>query len=172
MALQQPFNSIEGTATFFISRKSDNDVAIRLESLFLVLNEVGNPNGGLGFIVSGTATVVKAILFDELKRIRAPIFALGFYHISMREKKNWFTRACTVIPDYKVRFCRDRASNEDVGIRKSCILQPRGCAFRNRRSRTRRIAGLNFNKLFIDIVSKLSFRNWPRGLGTRRKAKQ
>src|SRR5437870_6857815 len=79
MILQQPFHPIVGAAPFLISRESHDDVSIRLESLLLILNEIGDPNGGLRLIVTGAAAVVEAVLFDELKRIHAPVFALGFY---------------------------------------------------------------------------------------------
>ena len=51
-------------------------------------------------------------------------------------------------------------------------LQTRGSGLRHWRRRTRRIAGLNFNKLLVEIVSQLSFGVWPHGFGTRRKAEQ
>src|SRR5207302_2438920 len=120
MVLQQPLHPIVGAAPFLISRKSDDEVSIRLGSLLLILNEIGDPNGGLRLIVSGAAAVVEAVLFDELKRIHAPVFTLGFHDISVREKKNRFKDASAVIPGYEVRFFRDCASDENIRIRKSC----------------------------------------------------
>src|SRR5215831_3542228 len=172
MSLQQPLNSVVGTATLLIRRKRNNDVAIRLKPFLLILNEIGDPNGGLGFIVCGAATVIKGVFFDKLKRIHAPIFALGFYYVGMRKEKNRFSGTCAVIADDQVGFRRDRTSNENVGIGKFASFQPRGGGFSNRRSRTRRIAGMNFNKLLVDIVGKLLFCVWPHGLAARRKAKQ
>lgn len=66
---QQPLNPAIGTATFFICGERNDDVAIRLECLLLILNEIGDPDGGLGFIVCSAATAIKAVLFDKLKRI-------------------------------------------------------------------------------------------------------
>jgi len=67
-----------------------------------ILNQIGDPNGGLCFIVCGASTVIKAVLFDELKRVHAPIFALGFHLIYMGKEKKWFGTACAVIPGYQV----------------------------------------------------------------------
>src|ERR1700746_2249533 len=154
MVLQQPLHPVVGAAPFLVSRKSNDDVPVRLEALFFVLNEIGNPNRCLSLVVAGAAPVVEAVLFDELEGIHTPVFTLSFDNISVREKKNRFTGACAVIPGYEVGLFRDDACDENLGIGESCSPQPSGCSFRNRRSRTCRVAGLNFNKLFIDMVSK------------------
>src|SRR5438445_12277670 len=135
MILQQPFHPIVGAAPFLISRESHDDVSIRLESLLLILNEIGDPNGGLRLIVTGAAAVVEAVLFDELKRIHAPVFALGFYDISVREKKNRLTGASAATPGYEVRFFWDCASDENIRLRKSSSSDARCSSFPHGRRR-------------------------------------
>jgi len=41
----------------------------------------------LRFVVAGAAPVKKAVLLEELKWIRAPVFALGFDDIDVSERR-------------------------------------------------------------------------------------
>src|SRR5690349_14134475 len=116
---EEPVDAVEGPAPLFISGKRNDDVAVRLESFLFVLNQVGDPDGGLGFVVAGAATVKIAVAFDELKRIHAPIFALGFHDVAVGEQKNGFQLAGAAVTDDEVGFAGIRAAEKDVGIGKS-----------------------------------------------------
>src|SRR5271157_240699 len=85
MVFQKPIDSVVRAASFFVGGESDNDVAVGLESFFFVLDEVGDPDSSLRLVVTGAAPVKEAVLLDELKRVSAPVFALGFNDIDVGE---------------------------------------------------------------------------------------
>ena len=120
VVFEQPVDAVVRAAAFFISSERDDDVAVGLESFLLILDKVGDPHRGLGFIVAGAAPVKKAILLDELKWIRAPVFALGFDNVDMCEEKNRLARAGAMITNDKVALFRNGAAGENVGVGKSC----------------------------------------------------
>src|SRR6266567_4069299 len=72
MILDQPVNTVE-LATFFISRKGENDIAIRNETPLLHLDEGGDHNRSAVFHILCAAAIKIAILLDKLKRIGSPI---------------------------------------------------------------------------------------------------
>src|SRR5215472_3936586 len=99
---EEPVHTIEGPAALFIGGERDDDVAIGLEPLFFILNQVGEPDGGLGFVVAGAAAVEIAVALVELKRVHAPVFALGFYHVGMGEQENGLQLAGSAITNDKI----------------------------------------------------------------------
>ena len=121
MVLDQPLDAVVRAAAFFVGGERHDDVAVRPVSFPLVANQVGDPDGRLGFVVGGATAVEISILFDESKRIHAPVFPLGLDHIGVGQKQNRFEPARAVVPHYQVRLRGNGAADEDVGIR-----EPRG----------------------------------------------
>ena len=67
MVLNEPCDTIVGTAALFVGGKSDHEVANRHEALFLELHEISEPDGGLRFVITGAAAVEVAVFFVELE---------------------------------------------------------------------------------------------------------
>src|SRR5258707_7268552 len=84
------------TAAFFIRGQCDDDVAIRLESLAFVADQIRDPHRRLRLVVAGAAPVEIAVLLDELERIRAPVLALRLDHIRVGKQQNPPSRAPTL----------------------------------------------------------------------------
>src|SRR5215472_19020343 len=99
---KEPVHTVEGAAAFFVCRERNDDVAVGLEPFFFVLNQVGEPDGGLGFVVAGAAAVEIAVALVELERVHAPVFALGFYHVGMGEQENALQLAGSAITNDKI----------------------------------------------------------------------
>ena len=152
MILEQPVDAVVRPAAFFVGGERHDDVAIGFVALALVANQIGNPDGRLRFVVCGAAAVVVAVLFGERERIQAPVFALGFDDIGVRQQQNRFELAGSVIAHNQIGLGGDRAADEDVGIRKSGRAQVSRDGFRHGRSGPGRITGLDFDDLTIDIV--------------------
>ena len=87
MILEQPIDAVVGAAAFFVGGERHDDVAVGLETLSLVANQVRDPDGRLRLVVAGAASVEEAVLFGELKRIHAPVFALGFDNVGVGEEQ-------------------------------------------------------------------------------------
>jgi len=85
MVLDKPCDAVVWTAPFFISGESDDEVAVGHETLFPELDEIGEPDGGLRFVVTRTAAVEVAVALVELEGIDAPVLALGFDDINVSE---------------------------------------------------------------------------------------
>src|ERR1043166_769700 len=130
MILDEPVNAVEGAAAFFIGSKSDDDVAVRNEIFFFVLNKIGNPDGGLGFVVAGTAAVEVAVLLGQLKWINGPIFALRFDDIDVGEKEDGFVFTGTVVTNDEILFFGIGTAEKNIGIRKAGRFQASSGGFR------------------------------------------
>src|SRR4029077_4759921 len=113
MVLDQPVDAVVRTAAFLIGGERHNDVAVRLEPLSPVADQICDPDSGLRLVVSGSAPVKKALLLNELKWVRAPVLAPGFDHIGMREKQERFASAGSVIAHYEIRLPGSRSAHED-----------------------------------------------------------
>jgi hypothetical protein len=127
------------------------------EPFICTSNQVGDPDGGLGFVVARAAAVEVAVALNELKWIHAPVFAFGFDNIGVREKQNWFVSSRAAVANDEIGLFRDGSANEDVSVRESCRFQASGRGFRNRSCGAGREAGLNFDELFVDVVRELLF---------------
>src|SRR4051794_38114423 len=64
--LQQPLHAVVWAAALFVGSQRHDDVAIRLETLAPIADQVCDPDRSLRLVVSGTATVELAVLLDEL----------------------------------------------------------------------------------------------------------
>ena len=64
--------------------------ASRPKAFPLVANQIGDPDGGLCFVVSSTPTVEIAIALDELERISAPVLALCLDYVGVGQKQDRF----------------------------------------------------------------------------------
>src|SRR2546421_11281422 len=150
----EPVHSVEGPAAFFVSGEGDDDVAVGLERFLLVLNQVGDPDGGLGLVVAGAAAVEIAVAFIELKGIHAPVFVLGFDDVGMGEQKDGLELAGSAITDNEIGFARICAAEKDVGFGESSGFEARGGGFRYGSRGTGGESGLDFDEFFVDVVSK------------------
>src|ERR1041384_7164621 len=164
MILDEPVNAVEGAAAFFIGSKSDDDVAVRNEIFFFVLNKIGNPDGGLGFVVAGTAAVEVAVILGQLKWINGPIFALRFHDIDVGEKEG-FVFTGPVVTNDEVLFFGIGAAEKNIGIGKAGGFQASRGGFRDGRCGAGGEAGRNFNELLVDVASESFFRVGAGGLG-------
>ena len=53
----QPVDAVVRAAAFFVGGERDDDVAVRLEAFAFVSDQIGDPDGGLRFVVAGAAAV-------------------------------------------------------------------------------------------------------------------
>ena len=112
MIFDEPVDAAVGAAAFFVGGEGDDDVAIGLEAFLFVLNQVGDPDGGLGFVVAGAAAVEVAVFFGEHEGIDGPVFALGFDDVGVGEEEERLLLAGAVVADDEVAFFVDRAADE------------------------------------------------------------
>src|SRR5882724_1375202 len=164
--LEEPAHAIVWSATLFVRGESHNDVAVGRKALLLVLNQVGDPDRGLSFIVAGAAAIKETIPLEELKGVHAPVLAFGFDDINVREKENRFEGSRPVIANDEIGFLWTRAAHEDIKFRKASCTQANCGSLGNGSSGARGETGLDFDKFFVDVVRQLSLRLRPRGLGT------
>src|SRR5215467_14522258 len=125
----EPIHAVEGAAAFFIGGERDDNVAVGLEAFFFVLNQVGKPDGGLGFIVAGAAAVEVAVALVELEGIHAPVFALGFDDVGVSEQEDGLQLAGSAITHDEIGFARIRAAEKNVGIGESRGFEARSGGF-------------------------------------------
>ena len=88
LVLQQPLDAVVRPAAFLVRRERDDDVAIGLEAFALVANQVRDPDRRLRLVVAGAAAVEVAVLLGERERIHAPVFALRFHDVGVREQQD------------------------------------------------------------------------------------
>ena len=70
------------------------------------------------------AAVEVAVLLGERERIHAPVFALRFDDVGVREQQNGTTASGAAIPHDEIRLRRTRAADEDVGGGEAGRLEP------------------------------------------------
>src|SRR3984957_17010139 len=102
MIFVEPVDATVGAAAFFVGGEGNDDVTVGLEAFLFVLDQVGDPDGGLGFVVAGAAAVEVAVFFGEDEGIERPVFALGFDDVGVGEKEERFLFAGAVIADDEV----------------------------------------------------------------------
>ncbi len=164
--LEQPSDAIKWAAAFFICGESDDDVTVGLEAFFFVLDQVGDPDGRLGFVVASASAVEKAIALDELKRVHTPVFALGFDDINVGEKENRLEHSPAVIANDQIGLLRIRAAHKDIGIGNARGAQASGGRLGNGSGGAGGEAGLDFDKFLVNIVGEFFLCLGARGLGT------
>src|SRR5260370_7152023 len=88
--LQEPVHAVVRSAALFIRGESYDDVAVGLEALILVLDQVGDPDGRLSLVVARAAAVKKAIALNELKGFHVPVLPLAFddFHVYAKENRH------------------------------------------------------------------------------------
>src|ERR1700689_361521 len=96
MIFDEPVDAAVGAAAFFVGGEGDDDVAVGLEAFLLVLDQVGDPDGGLRFVVTGAAAVEVAVFFGEDEGIERPVFAFGFNNVGVSEEQERFFLAPAV----------------------------------------------------------------------------
>ena len=153
LVLNQPLYAVEGTASLFVGRERDDDVAVRLEAFAAVTDEIRDPDRSLGLVVAGAAAVKVAIALDELERVHAPVFAFGFHNVGVRQKQERFAPAGAAIAGHQICFAWAGSADEDVGFGKAGGLQPGGCGFGYGGGLAGRVARLNLDELLIDVAS-------------------
>jgi hypothetical protein len=119
----------------------------------------------LGFVVAGAASVEVAILFDELEWVHCPVFALGFDNVGVREKEEGLLFTGTVIADDEIALFVDRAAESDVGVGKARGFEASSGGFGDGRGGAGGVAGADFDKFFVDVVSELLLGSGAGGLG-------
>src|SRR6266481_7128483 len=87
MVLDQPINAVVRATAFFVRCERHDDIAVGLEALSPVTNQARDPNRSLRLVVAGAAPIKETIALNQLKRVHAPIFALGFHNIGVGEKQ-------------------------------------------------------------------------------------
>ena len=157
MILDEPVDAVERTAAFFIGGEGDDEVAVGNESFLFVLNQIGDPDGGLGFVVAGAAAIEVTVLFEELKGIDGPVFALGFNDVNMGKQEERLALAGAVIAHNEIELFGAGAIEEDVFVGKARGFEAGGGGFRDGRGGACREAGGNFDELFVDVAGELLF---------------
>ena len=158
LVLQQPLDPVVGPAAFLVGRERNDDVAIGPEPFALVPDQVRDPHRRLRLVVAGSAAVEVAVALGQRERIHAPVFAFRFHDIGMRQQKNRTATAGAVIPNDQVGFRRDRAADEDVGIRKAGLLETARRSFGHRCRGAGRVAGFDLHHFLIDRTRELLLR--------------
>ena len=102
LILQQPVDAVVRPAAFFIRCQRDDQVAIRPKAFSLVADQVRDPDGRLRLVVGRSPPVEKAVFFNELEWIRAPVLPLRLNDIDVSQQQNWLTRAATVVANHQV----------------------------------------------------------------------
>ena len=59
MGLDQPVDTVIGPAAFFIGGERHDQVAVRFEAFLLIADQIGDPDGGLGLVVTGAPAIEK-----------------------------------------------------------------------------------------------------------------
>src|SRR6202035_2664989 len=123
MILEQPLDAAVGAPAFLVRRKRNDDISIRLEAFLLIADQVGNPDGGLRFVVSRSAAIEKTVFLRELKRLHRPIFAFGFNHVGVREQQDRLVGTGAAIANDEIALLGNGATQKNVGIGKASGLQ-------------------------------------------------
>src|SRR6266478_919801 len=136
MVGDQPLDAVV-IATFFISRQSDDQVAVRNKMFLPEPNECGYPYCSQRFVVGGAAAVKKAKFFQQFERIDGPVLPQRLDNIQMRDQQQRLSPASTTVPHDEISLARIRTENLNVGFRKPRSLEASG----HRLCRLRRVAG-------------------------------
>jgi hypothetical protein len=104
---------------FFVRCERHDDIAVGLEALSPVTNQARDPNRSLRLVVAGAAPIKETIALNQLKRVHAPIFALGFHNIGVGEKQERLAAASSVITDHEIRLVWICSAHKDVRVGKS-----------------------------------------------------
>ena len=155
LVLEQPLDAVERAAAFLVGRERDDDIAIRLESLTLVPNQIRDPDRGLRLVVADAAAVEVAVLLGERERIHAPVFALRLDDVGVREQQNRPALPGAVVAHDQVRLRRTRSAHEDVGGWEAGGLETLGHRLGDRRRRASRVARLDLDHLLVDRAGEL-----------------
>ncbi len=129
------------------------------------MNEIGDPDGGLGFVVAGAAAVEVAVLFGEDEGIERPVFALGFDDVGVGEEEERLLLAGAVVADDEVELFVDGAAEGDVGIGEAGGFEASGGGFGDRSGGAGGVAGADFDEFLVDVVGELFFGVGAGGLG-------
>ena len=168
MIFQEPARTVvRRVRQLFIRRQRKDDVALWLEALLAVLNQVGDEACRHRLIVRGTAATEKPIDLLQYKRIKRPVLALGFNHVDMRDQQDRFLCAGAAQAHDHVALARTGRKNLDVFIRKATGLQPR----RHRLGRAQCIADgigrVDLDTFLVDLAECLNARRQNLLLGLR-----
>ena len=128
-----------------------------LKPFALVANQVRDPDRRLRLVVAGAAAVEVAVLLDERERVHAPVFALRFDDVGVREQENGSTPSGAAVANDEIRLGGTRAADEDVRLGESGCLEPPGDGLGDGRRRAGREAGLDLDHLLVDLARQLSF---------------
>src|SRR5882724_9625180 len=165
--LEQPVDSAVGAAALFVGGEGHDDVAIGFKTFLFVADQVGDPDGGLGFVVAGAAAVEVAVFLDELERVHIPVFALGLDDVGVGEEQDGFVGAGAVIADDQVALLGNCAAYENVGVGETCGFESCGGGFGYRRGCAGGVPRLDLDELFVDVAGQLFFGFGPGGLAAK-----
>ena len=157
MILQEPIHPVR-RAALFVGRERQDDVAIRNEPLLLQSNEIGDHDGIAGLHVLRAATVVVAVLLDELKRIGGPVLGSRFDHVEVADDENRPqppTRLAAIAGD-QVALPLVGPHHGDIGRGESGIEQSLRHRLRRHGGASDRIRGVDLDQLFEDVVRPLA----------------
>ena len=152
--LEQPLDSAVGAAALFVGGEGDDDVAVGNEAFALHADEVGDPDGGLVFVVGGAAAVEVAVFLGEDVGVEVggPVFALGFDYVLVGEEEERLVGAGAVEADNEVLFGGDGAAEEDVGRGEAGGAEACGGGFGDGCGRAGGVAGFDLDELLVDVV--------------------
>ena len=157
MIPEQPGDAIVRATALFICGERDDDVAIGLETLLLVLDQVGDPDSRLGLVVSGAAAIEETIALIQLEGIHAPVFSLGFDNINVGQQENRLECSSDVITDDQIGFLWICASQEDIGFGKAGGAQASRGGLGYRSCSAGGEPGGDFDKFLVNVMGKLPF---------------
>src|SRR5262249_31635710 len=124
--LDEPIDTIVLSARFFVGGEGNDQVAVRTVVLLLEADQVGDPDGGHGFVVNGTAPVKVTLALEEFERIDGPVLAARLDDIEMREQQQRPTRPTGAVSSDQIASLRRRAENCNIGSSKASVLQSGG----------------------------------------------
>src|ERR1700681_2721886 len=94
MVLEQIMRTVmRRIGEFFVGRERQDDVAIGLEALLDVFDQVGDEDRGHRLVVDGAAAAEIAVDLLQLERVEIPVLALSFDHIEVSNKEDRLARA-------------------------------------------------------------------------------
>src|SRR6185436_2433164 len=130
----------------------------------LVPDEVRDPDRGLRLVVPGAAPVEIAVLLQQREGIDAPVFALRFDHVEVREEQERLGLPRPAITHDDVGLVRRRSRDHDVLAREAGVEEALRHRLRRGSGLARAVARVGGDELGVDGPDELASRLGRDGL--------
>jgi hypothetical protein len=84
------------------------EIAVGLETLLLVADQVGHERGGHELVVAGATAVEVAVLLEQLERVDRPIRGLGLDDVEVRQQQDRLAYAGAAQASNEIALARRR----------------------------------------------------------------